>query len=95
MKKLRTGRLLVNITFILFDEPTSGLGKGTFYHFFKSKEDFVYQLIEYQRNRFWGYMDMLKGGKDKMTEENGKLLLRGIICNEDCLQQRNTYFSSL
>lgn len=64
-----------------------GLGKGTFYHFFDSKEDFVYQLIEHQRTKFWGYMEMLKDGKEKMTEENGKVLLRGIICNEDSVYQ--------
>lgn len=29
-----------------------GIGKGTFYHFFKSKEDFVCQLIEYQREKY-------------------------------------------
>ena len=89
---LETGFALLKeygMTHMSVDKITSavGLGKGTFYHFFKSKEDFVYQLIEYQRNRFWGYMDMLKGGKDKMTEENGKLLLRGIICNEDSVYQ--------
>ena len=38
-----------------------GLGKGTFYNFFTSKEEFVYQLIEHQRTKFWGHMEMLKG----------------------------------
>ena len=64
-----------------------GIGKGTFYHFFKSKEDFVCQLIEYQREKFWHFVEILKAGKDKMSEENGKRLLHGIIFNEDSVYQ--------
>ena len=31
----------------------AGIGKSTFYNFFLSKEDFVLQLIEFNRSRFW------------------------------------------
>ena len=31
----------------------AGIGKSTFYNFFLSKEDFVLQLIEFNRMRFW------------------------------------------
>ena len=89
---LETGFALLKeygMTHMSVDKITSavGLGKGTFYHFFDSKEDFVYQLIEHQRKKFWGYMEMLKDGREKMTEENGKLLLRGIILHEDSVYQ--------
>lgn len=92
VQMLETGFVLLKeygMTHMSVDKITSavGLGKGTFYHFFDSKEDFVYQLIEHQRKKFWGYMDMLKDGREKMTEENGKFLLRGIILYEDSVYQ--------
>ena len=92
VQMLETGFALLKeygMTHMSVDKITSavGLGKGTFYHFFDSKEDFVYQLIEHQRKKFWGYMEMLKDGREKMTEENGKLLLRGIILHEDSVYQ--------
>ena len=92
VQMLETGFALLKeygMTHMSVDKITSavGLGKGTFYHFFDSKEDFVYQLIEHQRKKFWGYMEMLKDGREKMTEENGKFLLRSIILNEDSVYQ--------
>ena len=92
VQMLETGFALLKeygMTHMSVDKISSavGLGKGTFYHFFDSKEDFVYQLIEHQRKKFWGYMEMLKDGREKMTEENGKFLLRSIILNEDSVYQ--------
>ena len=56
VQMLETGFALLKeygMTHMSVDKITSavGLGKGTFYHFFDSKEDFVYQLIEHQRKK--------------------------------------------
>lgn len=44
----------------------AGIGKGTFYHFFASKQHFVYEIICYSR-------DLLKERMNKMLEAKSKL----------------------
>ncbi|WP_423236510.1 TetR/AcrR family transcriptional regulator [Clostridium oryzae] len=44
------------------------IGKGTFYHFFKSKEDFVYEVIMFNKKKIISYANKIieeKGGIDK------------------------------
>lgn len=64
-----------------------GLGKGTFYHFFESKEKFVYDIILYQRNQMKIQFEQLLGGRDKMTKEEGKNFFKKIIFSQDSIYQ--------
>lgn len=65
----------------------AGIGKSTFYNFFMSKEDYVIQLIEFNRMRFWkGVRDML-GDRDKLTVSESKQVLTAIINNRDSVYQ--------
>lgn len=42
----------------------AGIGTGTFYNFFASKEEFVYQIVLYKRNIMKNYFeDLLQDGK--------------------------------
>jgi len=69
----------------------AGLGKGTFYNFFSSKEDFMSQLIEYGRTIFRERVNGLRNSNGKVSKENMKLILRAIIYSEDSPYQ---YMSS-
>lgn len=48
----------------------AGIGTGTFYHFFKSKEDYIYQLIQYKRKLFYDELipEDIKTRKRKLTK---------------------------
>ncbi|MBQ8959902.1 MAG: TetR/AcrR family transcriptional regulator [Ruminococcus sp.] len=65
----------------------AGIGKSTFYNFFLSKEDFVLQLIEFNRSRFWRAVAEMLGDREKLTVSEGKQVLRGIINNNDSVYQ--------
>ena len=66
---------------------SAGIGKSTFYNFFLSKEDFVIQLIEFNRSRFWkAVADMLRG-REHLTLEESKQVLTAIINNKDSVYQ--------
>jgi AcrR family transcriptional regulator len=46
------------------------IGKGTFYHFFKSKERFVHDVIQFSKEKIYDYINNAveeKGGLDKET----------------------------
>lgn len=47
------------------------IGTGTFYHFFDSKEAYLYELIKYKREQFLNELisDDVKTGKRKLTKE--------------------------
>jgi AcrR family transcriptional regulator len=48
----------------------AGIGKGTFYHFFKSKEEFVHEIIRYNKERIYDCINNAvteRGGIDKET----------------------------
>ena len=57
----------------------AGIGKSTFYNFFMSKEDFVIQLIEYNRSRFWKAVAEMRGDREKLTVGESKQVLQAII----------------
>lgn len=65
----------------------AGIGKSTFYNFFLSKEDFVIQLIEFNRTRFWKAVVKMRGNRDKLTVDESKQVLTAIINNQDSVYQ--------
>ena len=52
----------------------AGLGKSTFYNFFSSKEEFVTDIMEYQRDRVKRHFEQILNGREKMTAAEGKEL---------------------
>ncbi len=65
----------------------AGIGKSTFYNFFMSKEDFVLQLIEFNRKRFWKAVEEMLNGRDRLTVSESKEVLKAIINNRDSVYQ--------
>ena len=65
----------------------AGIGKSTFYNFFLSKEDFVLQLIEFNRGRFWKAVAEMRGEREKLTIDESKQVLTAIINNNDSVYQ--------
>lgn len=65
----------------------AGIGKSTFYNFFMSKEDFVIQLIEFNRSRFWQAVSDMLGGRERLTTDESKQVLTMIINNKDSVYQ--------
>lgn len=65
----------------------AGIGKSTFYNFFLSKEDFVLQLIEFNRSRFWNNVEERLGDRAKLTTDESKQVLTAIINNSDSVYQ--------
>ena len=66
---------------------SAGIGKSTFYNFFMSKEDFVLQLIGFNRMRFRKAVQDMLGGRERLTEEEGRQVLVSIINNKDSVYQ--------
>lgn len=49
---------------------SAGIGKGTFYHFFESKEAYVYEVIMFSKEKILNFINKAieeKGGIDKQT----------------------------
>lgn len=65
----------------------AGIGKSTFYNFFDSKELFIVALIKYEREKTMKSIEVFLGGRQKMTKEEGKKLLRMIIYHQDSIYQ--------
>ena len=65
----------------------AGIGKSTFYNFFMSKEDFVIQLIEFNRSRFWQAVAEMLDGRERLTADESKQVLKAIINNNDSVYQ--------
>lgn len=65
----------------------AGIGKSTFYNFFPSKEDFVIALIKYERAKTMRAIHTMLNGREKMTTEEGKALLRMVIYHQDSIYQ--------
>ena len=57
----------------------AGLGKSTFYNFFSSKEEFVTDIMEYQRDRVKQHFEQILNGREKMTAAEGKEYLKLIV----------------
>ena len=65
----------------------AGLGKSTFYNFFNSKEQFVLELITYQRDSMRSYFNELLAGRTKITTAEAKAYLKKVIFSSDSLYQ--------
>lgn len=65
----------------------AGLGKSTFYNFFDSKEQFVTEIIEYQRDRIKQYFDQVLDGREKMSAAEGKEFLKKIVFSQNSIYQ--------
>lgn len=64
-----------------------GLGKSTFYNFFPSKEMFVYEIMEYQRDRSKQFFMDTLDGRDKLSVNEAKAFLKKIIYSENSIYQ--------
>lgn len=60
----------------------AGLGKGTFYNFFPSKEHFVYEIIQYMRHQLLEQWEQLLDGRDKLPMLQAQEFLKQIIFND-------------
>ena len=65
----------------------AGLGKSTFYNFFSSKEEFVTDIMEYQRDRVKRHFEQILNGREKMTVAEGKEYLKLIVFSRDSIYQ--------
>ena len=65
----------------------AGIGKSTFYNFFRSKEDFVLQMIEYKRQNALKEIQNRLNGREKMTVEEGKDIFRSILFSSNSIYQ--------
>lgn len=65
----------------------AGIGKSTFYNFFPSKEAFVYELICHERKLFLQYIGDVLHGREKMTEAEGREIIKKIIFSENSVYQ--------
>ena len=65
----------------------AGLGTSTFYNFFPSKERFVLEIMEYQRDRSKQWFNDTLAGREKMSVEEGKAYFRMIILSRDSIYQ--------
>lgn len=62
-----------------------GIGKGTFYHYFPSKEALIYALSEKQRLNSEKHFFGLLAGRDKMTVDEGKEYIKFVINRDDTI----------
>lgn len=60
------------------------IGTGTFYHFFKSKEEYIYELITYRRKILLSNVitDDVKNGKRKLSKSEVRHLI-GLMVDKD------------
>lgn len=60
------------------------IGTGTFYHFFKSKEEYIYELITYRRKILLSNVitDDVKNGKRKLSKSEVRQLI-GLMVDKD------------
>ena len=65
----------------------AGIGKSTFYNFYTSKEEFVIELISYERNKGMQMIQKKLNGRPKLTVEESKELIRMIIYSQDSIYQ--------
>ena len=65
----------------------AGIGKSTFYNFYSSKEEFVMDLISYERNKAMQMIQEKLNGRSKLTVDESKNLIRMIIYSQDSIYQ--------
>ena len=67
-----------------------GIGKSTFYNFFPSKEMFVYEIMNYQRDRAKQYFMETLNGRDKMNRTESMEFLKQVIYSKDSIYKHLT-----
>jgi AcrR family transcriptional regulator len=63
----------------------SGIAKGTFYNFFKSKEDFVAEIIVFKRNKFKRKFSDLVNAKGNLSRPEVQYLLEEVVNSDESL----------
>lgn len=61
------------------------LGKGTFYHFFSSKEHFIYEITVYQRDKIKQKFNLLLNDKEKLTKSEALAFLHDVLENNESI----------
>ena len=59
----------------------AGIGTGTFYRFFQSKEEYIYQLIQYRREILLSEVvtEDIKGGKRKLSKDEVRHMIQLLV----------------
>lgn len=57
----------------------AGIGVSTFYNFFSSKEEYVYEVMEYRKKKIPEFMKIALNGKDKMGPAEARMYLKMMI----------------
>lgn len=65
----------------------AGIGKGTFYHFFPSKEEYVCELIAHQRAKYQAYLAERLQERGRLTRQEAEEMFRLIIFSPDSAYQ--------
>ncbi len=65
----------------------AGIGKGTFYHFFPSKEEFVCELIAHQRAKYQAFLAERLQSRGRLSRAEAEEMFRLIIFSPDSAYQ--------
>lgn len=64
-----------------------GIGKSTFYNFYGSKEEFVHEMLNYNRKKILEKLKLGLNGKEKYTKEESIKIIREIIASANNIYQ--------
>ena len=64
-----------------------GIGKSTFYNFYGSKEEFVHEMLNYNRKKIFEKLKLGLNGKEKYTKEESIKIIREIIASANNIYQ--------
>ncbi|MDD3394987.1 MAG: TetR/AcrR family transcriptional regulator [Anaerotignum sp.] len=67
-----------------------GIGRTTFYNFFTTKEQFLVEVMQYQREKGKSYLLQILKGREKMTVPEAKEYLRYLMTGEETIYQYMT-----
>ncbi|EQE85555.1 UNVERIFIED_CONTAM: TetR/AcrR family transcriptional regulator [Clostridioides difficile] len=62
-----------------------GLGRSTFYNFFGTKEEFIYEIINFQMKKGIDKFHQILNGREKMTVSEAKEYLKYLYSGEDTI----------
>ena len=70
----------------------AGIAKGTFYHFWKNKEEYLADLIHYHRNKMLPQLigDDVLAGKRKLGREDARVYFRHLVDKEKSIYAHMT-----
>ena len=67
-----------------------GIGRTTFYNFFTTKEQFLVEVMQYQRQKGKNHLLQVLKDRDKMTVSEAKEYLRYLMTGEETIYQYMT-----